>query len=144
MLSTKLQGVIYQTTTCLQFTALTNVKSHICLIMRQLLRHGCVADCLNQGTWTLSRLQSAHAETYILTYAVAVWWKAAGIQSAEGVSMAVEHSHQTLLLVWSEKQSYYSPWGFRDVEAPTYQDNRHRKVVRSPLPPGNIPGTHFC
>ena len=43
------------------------------------------------------------------------------------------------------------PWGFQEVEAPKFQDNRHMKVVRlSALrtgriyPPGNIPGTHFC
>ena len=42
-------------------------------------------------------------------------------------------------------------WGFQEVEAPRFQDNRHMKVVRlSALrtgrfyPPGNIPGTHFC
>ena len=43
------------------------------------------------------------------------------------------------------------PWGFLDVEAPRFQDNRHMQVIRlSALrtghlyPPGNIPGTHFC
>jgi len=43
------------------------------------------------------------------------------------------------------------PWGFQEVEAPRFQDNRHMKVVRlSALRigrfyhPGNIPGTHFC
>ena len=43
------------------------------------------------------------------------------------------------------------PWGFQEVEAPRFQDNRHMKVVRlSALstgrlyPPRNIPGTHFC
>ena len=43
------------------------------------------------------------------------------------------------------------PWGFQEVEAPTFQDNRHMKVVRlSALrtgrlyPQGSIPGTHFC
>jgi len=43
------------------------------------------------------------------------------------------------------------PWGFQDVEAPRFQDNRHMKVVwlsalgtgRLYLP-GNFPGTHFC
>ena len=30
------------------------------------------------------------------------------------------------------------PWRFQEVEAPRFQDNR------PPLPPGNIPGTHFC
>ena len=41
------------------------------------------------------------------------------------------------------------PWGFQEVEAPRFQDNRHMKVVRlvttthrPPLPPGSIPGTH--
>ena len=28
------------------------------------------------------------------------------------------------------KQSHYSPWGFQEVEAPRFQDNRHTKVVR--------------
>jgi hypothetical protein len=43
------------------------------------------------------------------------------------------------------------PWGFQEVEAPRFQDNRHIKVVRlSALrtgrlyPKGNITGTHFC
>jgi hypothetical protein len=43
------------------------------------------------------------------------------------------------------------PWGFQEVEASRFQDNRPMKVVRlSALrtgrlyPPGNIPGTHFC
>ena len=43
------------------------------------------------------------------------------------------------------------PWGFQEVEAPRFQDNRHMKVVRlSALStgrlyhPGDIPGTHFC
>ena len=42
-------------------------------------------------------------------------------------------------------------WGFREVEASRFQDNRHMKVVRlSALHTGhlyhsgNIPGTHFC
>ena len=40
--------------------------------------------------------------------------------------------------------------GFIEVKAPRFQDNRHMNVVRlspthrTPLPPGNIPGTHFC
>ena len=43
------------------------------------------------------------------------------------------------------------PWGFKEVEAPRFQDNRHIMVIRlSALrtgrlyPPGNIPGTYFC
>ena len=43
------------------------------------------------------------------------------------------------------------PWGFQEVEAPRFHDNRHMKVVRlSALltgrlyPRENIPGTHFC
>ena len=42
------------------------------------------------------------------------------------------------------------PWGFQEVEAPRFQDNRHIKVIKSALRtgrlycPGNIPGTHFC
>ena len=43
------------------------------------------------------------------------------------------------------------PRGFQQVEAPRFQDNRHMKVARLSalrtdrfLPPGNIPGTHFC
>ena len=43
------------------------------------------------------------------------------------------------------------PRGFQEVEVSRFQDNRHMKVVRLSalrtggfLPPGNIPGTHFC
>jgi hypothetical protein len=43
------------------------------------------------------------------------------------------------------------PWGFQEVEAPRFLDNRHMKVVRLSAigtgrlyPPGNIPGTYFC
>ena len=43
------------------------------------------------------------------------------------------------------------PWGFQEVEAPRFQDNRYMKVVRlSDLhtgrfhAEGNIPDTHFC
>ena len=43
------------------------------------------------------------------------------------------------------------PCVFQKVEAPRFQDNRHKKVARlSALrtghlyTPGNIPGTHFC
>jgi len=39
----------------------------------------------------------------------------------------------------------------KEVEAPIFRDDRNMKVVqivspthRPPLPPGNIPGTHFC
>ena len=45
-------------------------------------------------------------------------------------------------------------WGFQEVEAPRFQDNRHMKVVRlwavhtghipPTPPPGNIPGSHSC
>ena len=42
------------------------------------------------------------------------------------------------------------PWGFQEVEAPIFQDNRHMKVVSLSAvrtgqlyPQGNIPGTHF-
>jgi hypothetical protein len=28
------------------------------------------------------------------------------------------------------KQSHYRPWGFQEVEAPRFQDNRHTKVLR--------------
>jgi hypothetical protein len=48
-------------------------------------------------------------------------------------------------------QAWTGPWGFQEVEAPEFLDNRHMKVVRlSALstgrlyPPGRIPGTHFC
>ena len=43
------------------------------------------------------------------------------------------------------------PLVFQEVEAPEFLDNRHMKVVRlsipthrPSLPPGRIPGTHFC
>ena len=43
------------------------------------------------------------------------------------------------------------PRGFQEVEVPRFQDSRHMKVARLSalrtgrfLPPGNIPGTHFC
>jgi hypothetical protein len=48
------------------------------------------------------------------------------------------------------QQSLYRPWGFNEVEAIRFQDNRLMKVVRLSAirtgrlyPPGNIPGTHF-
>ena len=48
-------------------------------------------------------------------------------------------------------QVWTGPWGFQEVEAPRFQDNRHMKLVRlSALSTGclypqrNIPGTHFC
>ena len=47
------------------------------------------------------------------------------------------------------KQSHYRP--VQEDEAPRFQDSQHTKVVRLSalctghfLPPGNIPGTHFC
>ena len=43
------------------------------------------------------------------------------------------------------------PWGFQEVEAPRFQENRHMKVVRLSglrtgrlYHSGSIPGTHFC
>ena len=42
------------------------------------------------------------------------------------------------------------PWGLQEVELPYFSQSAHEgsKVVspthRPPLPPGNIPGTHFC
>ena len=49
------------------------------------------------------------------------------------------------------KQSLYRPGGFQEVEAPRFQDNQHKKVLRllalrtdRLYPPENIPGTHFC
>jgi hypothetical protein len=62
---------------------------------------------------------------------------------------------QSLLLSFTGrvkvKQSLHRPWGFQEVEAPTFIDNRHQQVVRMSAlrtgrlyPPGNIPGTHFC
>ena len=50
----------------------------------------------------------------------------------------------------SGNQSLDRPWELQEREAPTFQDNRHMKVVKSALRtarfnlPGNIPGTHFC
>jgi len=48
-------------------------------------------------------------------------------------------------------QAWTGPEGFKEVEAPRFQDNRHMKVVRLPALrtgrlylPGNIPGTYFC
>jgi len=47
------------------------------------------------------------------------------------------------------KQSRYRPRGFQEVKVPRFRDNGTGwwKVVslmhRPPLPPGNIPGTHF-
>jgi len=47
--------------------------------------------------------------------------------------------------------AWKGPWYFQEVEAPTFQDNRHKKLVKmSALRtgrlylPGNIPGSHFC
>jgi hypothetical protein len=49
------------------------------------------------------------------------------------------------------KQSRYRPdWPrrFQEVKVPRFHDNGTGKIVslthRSPLPPGNTPGTHFC
>jgi hypothetical protein len=46
------------------------------------------------------------------------------------------------------KQSHYRPSGFQEVEVPRFEDNGHMKVLSRthwpPLPPGDIPGTHFC
>jgi secreted Zn-dependent insulinase-like peptidase len=37
------------------------------------------------------------------------------------------------------------PIEFQEVEALRFEENQHKKVVSlSALPPGNIPGTHFC
>jgi len=40
------------------------------------------------------------------------------------------------------------PRGFQEVKVPRFRDKDDGKVVilthRPPLPPGNIPGTHFC
>ena len=36
------------------------------------------------------------------------------------------------------KQSHYRPWGFQEVVAPRFQDNRHMKVVRSALRTGRL------
>jgi len=48
-------------------------------------------------------------------------------------------------------QACAGPWGFQEVEAPRFQDNRHMKLVRLSAvctshfyPQGNISGTHFC
>jgi len=58
--------------------------------------------------------------------------------------------------IWNHKRSnpitgLDRPRGFQEVKVPKFQDNRYMKVVkvvspthRPPLPPGNIPGTHFC
>jgi hypothetical protein len=66
-------------------------------------------------------------------------------------------SEQTAIFSHKAKTIHYRPLGFDDVEAPRYLDNRHLNVVRlsalrtglyplpfTLLPPGNIPGTHFC
>ena len=44
-----------------------------------------------------------------------------------------------------------SPCGFQEVEVSRFQDSRHMNVIRlsalsngPPLPPSNIPSTHFC
>jgi hypothetical protein len=49
------------------------------------------------------------------------------------------------------KESLHRPWGFQEVEAPRFIDNRHMQVVRMSglrtgrlYPQGNVPGTHFC
>jgi hypothetical protein len=49
-----------------------------------------------------------------------------------------------------QKQSYYRPGGFQEVEAPRFYDNRHMKwqgcqpYAPAAFTPGNINGTHFC
>ena len=55
------------------------------------------------------------------------------------------------IVIYSKsKATLYRTWGFQEVKAHIFQDNRHMKVVKSALRtgrlylPGNIPGTHFC
>jgi hypothetical protein len=64
--------------------------------------------------------------------------------------------HSSVTRTWQAKvkQSLYGlerPWGFQDVDAPRYHDNRHMKVERLSalsisrlFTPGNAPGTYFC
>ena len=49
------------------------------------------------------------------------------------------------------KQSVGSPWRLKELDASSFQDSRHIKVVSlsalridHPYPQGDIPGTHFC
>ena len=60
-----------------------------------------------------------------------------------------------ILIIYNHKSNPITglvrSWGFQEVEVPRFQDNRHMKVARLSalstgrfLPPGNIPGTHFC
>jgi hypothetical protein len=48
-------------------------------------------------------------------------------------------------------RAWTGPGGFQEVEAPTFQNNRHMKVAKTSAlrtdhiySPGNIPGTNFC
>jgi hypothetical protein len=57
----------------------------------------------------------------------------------------------TLIVFFSPITGLDKPWGFREFEAPRFQDIRHLKVVRlsalrtgRPYSPENISGTHFC
>jgi hypothetical protein len=41
-------------------------------------------------------------------------------------------------------QALTGPEGFQEVEAPSFQDNRHMKVARLSALCTDIPGTYFC
>ena len=61
---------------------------------------------------------------------------------------------QTFVIKWIKSNPITGldrPWGFQQVEAPRFQDNRHMKMISlSALrtgrlyPPANIRGTYFC
>ena len=79
-----------------------------------------------------------------------------GISVLRPTQTCTDDSHGSFTTWWSVLHSspitaLDRPWGFQEVEAPRFQDNRHMKAVRLSAirtdrlhHPANIPGTHFC
>jgi hypothetical protein len=97
--------------------------------------------------WVLLLLFPLYISYSIESYTAKVDFK---IYLGKQFRLDISH-HQAVSYMMKVKQSHYRPWGFQEVEAPRFLDNRHMKMVRlSALrtgriyPPRNIPGTHFC
>jgi len=92
-----------------------------------------------------------HMNTVRLLHVHVLWklWILTG--SINIITTVVLASYCSLWLFFYTHTGLDRPWGLQVVEAPRFQDSRHRKVVRlsavlsgSLYPAGNIPGTHFC